>query len=98
MGCSKSRPGEESDIPAIDITTLDRYNRFEHTLPFYRTRVEVFETKVKGAAGGKPSVSIAQLREAFKSDLKWADLQSDSSILSKILLSDLFEEEGEIGV
>jgi hypothetical protein len=107
MGCGGSKQGDslpssqQSEIPAIDISSLDRYNKFEHTLPFYRTRIDVFEGRVKRFVSGKSSVSIAQLKYAFKDDQKWKDLQSENSILTNILLSDVFADEenkGEINI
>ena len=51
--------GQQAEIPAIDITNLDKYNKFEHTLPFYRTKIDVFEGRVKRFVSGKSSVSMA---------------------------------------
>jgi hypothetical protein len=81
------------DIPAVDISGFDRYSRFEHSFPFYRTRVETFEGRVKRFVYNKPSVTLQQLKYAFKDDPKWKDMQSDDSLLTQILKSDFFEDE-----
>ena len=61
MGCggSKGSLGAlQEEIPAVDISKLDKYDKFEHTFPFYRTRVELFEGRVKRFVSGKSSVSF----------------------------------------
>ncbi len=63
-----------SEIPEIDASKLDNYQRFEYQFPFYRTRIDIFEGRVKRFVFGKTSVSLAQLRYAFKDDKKWASL------------------------
>jgi hypothetical protein len=108
MGCGGSKSsstglGNQSnvEIPAIDIAGLEKYSKFEHSFPFYRTRIEVFEGRVKRFVSGKSSVSLPQLKYAFKDDSKWKDLQNDDSLLVTILKSDFFEDEknkGEINV
>jgi hypothetical protein len=53
MGCGGSKTTANTlvvgndDIPTVDISGMDRYTRFEHSFPFYRTRVETFEGRVK---------------------------------------------------
>ena len=77
MGCGGSKNsfgGVQEEIPAIDITRLDKYDKFEHSFPFYRTRIDIFEGRVKRFVSGKSSVSLSQLRYAFKDDGKWVDL------------------------
>ena len=43
----------------MDLTKLDRYAKFEKSMPFYRTRIDVFEGRVKRFVNGKSSVSLA---------------------------------------
>lgn len=78
MGCSPSKAGAATapveEIPEIDISGLDRFGKFEASFPFYRTRIDIFEGKVKRFVNGKNSVTLPQLRYAFKDDKKWADL------------------------
>jgi hypothetical protein len=81
MGCGNSRGNIAEEIPEIDITGLDKFSKFEHSFPFYRTRIDIFEGRVKRFVNGKNSVTLQQLRYAFKDDRKWADLQQDDSLL-----------------
>jgi hypothetical protein len=81
MGCGNSRGNIAEEIPEIDITGLDKFSKFEHSFPFYRTRIDIFEGRAKRFVNGKNSVSLQQLRYAFKDDRKWADLQQDDSLL-----------------
>ncbi len=92
MGCGNAKPLPE-EIPEIDITGLDKFAKFEHTLPFYRTRIDVFEGRVKRFVNGKNSVTLQQLRYAFKEDKKWDDLNQDDSLLKQIITSDFFQDE-----
>lgn len=96
MGCGGSKSAAAAyheEIPAIDLTKLDRFARFEHTFPLYRMRIDVFEGKVKRFVVNKNSVSLSQLRYAFKDDRNWEDLQNDNSLLVKIITSDYFKDE-----
>ena len=86
-----------SEIPEIDLSKLDNYSKFEFQFPFYRTRVDIFEGRVKRFVFGKKSVSFAQLRFAFKDDKKWADLLDENSLLVEILKSEFFEDEDTPG-
>jgi hypothetical protein len=94
MGCGKSRsaPAYVEEIPVQDLEKLDRFSRFEHNFPFYRIRIDIFEGKVKRFVVGKTSVSLNQLRYAFKDDKNWSDLNDDDSLLVKILKSDYFRD------
>ena len=106
MGCNQSRQGGSStapveDIPEMDLSGLDRFSRFECSMPFYRTRIDIFEGRVKRFVNGKNSVTLQQLRYAFKEDRKWADIQNEDSLLNQILQSEFFEDEktqGEINI
>eukprot|EP00347_Sterkiella_histriomuscorum_P004742 403359281 len=93
MGCSESTDSGNIDIPEIDMSKLDRYAKFEHSFPFYRTRIDVFEGRVKRFVNGKTSVSLAQLQYAFKDDKKWSDLYDEHSNLVQILKSEYFRDE-----
>jgi hypothetical protein len=96
MGCGGSKSSAAAyveEIPAIDLTKLDRFSRFEHSFPFYRMRIDVFEGKVKRFVINKNSVTLSQLRYAFKDDRNWDDLQNDNSLLVKIRTSDYFKDE-----
>jgi hypothetical protein len=53
---------------------MDNFTKFEHSFPFYRTRIDIFEGRVKRFVTGKNSVTLAQLRYAFKDDSKWEEL------------------------
>ena len=75
MGCGCGKGSPEDNYPAItDMAALEPYSRFEHSFPFYRTRVDFFEGRVKRLVDKKSSVSLKQLRYAFKDDAKWEDL------------------------
>ena len=61
----------------------------------------MFEGKVKRYVSGKNSVTLSQLRYAFKDDAKWEDLRNDDSLLVQVLKSEFFEDEdhpGEINI
>jgi hypothetical protein len=59
MGCGNSRgPAIAEEIPAIDISGLDRFSKYEHSFPFYRTRIDIFEGRVKRFVNGKSSVTL----------------------------------------
>jgi hypothetical protein len=103
MGCgnSKAGPGATEEIPVADFSKLDRFQRFEHHFPLYRIRIDVFEGKVKRFVTGKNSVTLAQLRYAFKDDKNWEELKNDDSLLVQVLKSEFFEDEknpGEINI
>jgi hypothetical protein len=76
MGCGGSKNSAVAeDIPEIlDLTSMDNFTKFEHSFPFYRTRIDIFEGRVKRFVTGKNSVTLAQLRYAFKDDSKWEEL------------------------
>jgi len=96
MGCGGSKSSAAAyveEIPAIDLTKLDRFSRFEHSFPFYRMRIDVFEGKVKRFVINKNSVTLSQLRYAFKDDKNWQDLQTDDSLLVKIITSKYFKDQ-----
>lgn len=61
MGCgnSKSAPAAiVEEIAAVDVLKLDRFSRFEHSFPFYRMHLDVFEGKVKRFVINKHSVTL----------------------------------------
>ncbi|CDW86845.1 UNKNOWN [Stylonychia lemnae] len=76
----------------MDMSKLDRYTKFEKSFPFYRTRIDVFEGRVKRFVNAKSTVSIAQLKYSFKDDKKWADLNDPNSQLLDILTSSYFKD------
>lgn len=97
MGCGGSK-NQFAEIPVMDYTKLDRWQRFENQMfPFYRTRIDVFEGRVKRFVNKKSSVSLKQLRYAFKDDKLWDDIQNDNSLLVQILKSDFLEDEENKG-
>ena len=104
MGCGDSKQGSRApveEIPEMDLSGLDNYQKFEYQLPFYRTRIDIFEGRVKRFVNGKNSVTLQQLRYAFKDDKKWSDLFNEDSVLCQILESEFFEDEknqGEINI
>lgn len=102
MGCGNSKSSAiVEEIPEIDINGLDRFSKFEHSFPFYRTRIDIFEGRVKRFVNGKNSVTLQQLRYAFKDDKKWEDIKDEDSLLCQILSSEYFEDEknqGEINI
>ena len=62
MGCGDSKQvsaANVQEIPAIDLTKLDRFSRFEHSFPFYRMRVDIFEGKVKRFVNERSSVTLS---------------------------------------
>ena len=77
----------------MELSGLERFQRFEFTLPFYRTRIDIFEGRVKRFVNGKNSVTLKQLRYAFKEDSKWSDLSVEDSILCKLISSEYFQDE-----
>lgn len=56
-------------------------------------RIDVFEGKVKRFVTGKNSVTLNQLRYAFKTERNWEDLENDHSLLVKLITSDEFKDE-----
>ena len=97
MGCGGSK-NQFAEIPVMDYTKLDRWQKFENQMfPFYRTRIDVFEGRVKRFVNKKSSVSLKQLRYAFKDDKIWDDIQNDNSLLVQVLKSDFFEDEENKG-
>jgi hypothetical protein len=101
MGCGNSRSNLPEEFPEVDTTSFDRFSKFEYSFPFYRTRIDIFEGRIKRFVNGKNSVTLQQLRFAFKDDKKWKELNEDDSLLCKILQSDYFADEknqDEIGI
>lgn len=92
MGCNKSK-NDIVEIPEADLVKLDRISRWEHSFPFYKQRIDVFEGRVKRFVMGRTGVSLEQLRYAFKDDKNWKDLNDDNSMLVTILKSEHFEDE-----
>ncbi len=86
MGCGGAKQNLNVEIPVMDYSGLDRWQKFEYAnFPFYRTPVDVFEGRCKRFVNGKSSVSLKQLRYAFKDDKLWDDIQNDNSLLVQIL-------------
>ena len=85
------------DLPAVDLEGItDRFVRFEMSLPFTRTLINVFENKLNAAhkaCGDDGYVTMTELRKELSSDA-WAPLADPSSKLSKFLLSSIFKAEG----
>ena len=94
MGCKKSKgPRIIPAIPEDTLNTYDRYKRFEFSLPFYRTPIDIFEGKVKRYVMGRTGVSLKQLRFSFGSDPIWEDIHRDDSLLCRILRSNEFKDD-----
>ena len=74
MGMCGSKQEPEEYPMATDSSNFDKWEKFEHTLPFYRTRVDIFEGRVKRFVLERSSVTLKQLRYAFKHDHKWDDI------------------------
>ena len=74
MGCGDSRLPKPENIPAIDTSGLEKFSKFEHAFPFYRIRIDILEGRVKRFVNGKNSVTLEQLRFAFKDDPKFEDI------------------------
>jgi hypothetical protein len=76
MGCTQALPRTPpvKDIPVANTAGMDSYTKFEYSFPLYRTRIDVFEGRLKRFVISKESVSFAQLRYAFKDDKNWSDL------------------------
>ena len=59
MGCGNSKSQSlTEEIPEIDASGLDKFSKFEHSFPFYRTRIDIFEGRVKRFVTGKNSVTL----------------------------------------
>lgn len=95
MGCEYTKPEVFQELSWLEMSKLDQISRFEHSFPFYRLRIDVFEGRVKRFVLGRTGVSITQLRFAFKNDKNWKDLEDDNSLLLKILKSEFFKDEKE---
>jgi hypothetical protein len=55
MGCRESKQSEGGEAGPHDeeVPTGDRINRYEASLPFKKTKIEVFESKIRGAHADK---------------------------------------------
>ena len=82
MGCKESKQdGGVSDGPKaggggmvnLDLSGLDAPTKFEYLLPFSKTKIEVFEQKVKSVSGESKIITLEQLRKAFADDKNWSD-------------------------
>ena len=59
MGCGESTQIKEEVPEILDLSNFDNIQKFEHSLPFYRTRIDIFEGKIKRFVNAKTSVSLA---------------------------------------
>lgn len=85
----------QKDLPAVSMDGKDQYEKFEFSLPFYRTPIKTYEQnieKANQACGGQGFVTIDALNRVFTSSA-WAQLTQDESKLCKVLLSDAFKDE-----
>lgn len=96
MGCVKSK-GEagagDAPLAPLDLTGLDGPTKFETILPFKRTKVDLFEAKLKNATGEEKTLSLEKLREILGEDKVWADINDGSSLLVRLLNSEYFKDE-----
>jgi hypothetical protein len=60
MGCcaAKNSGLDDTPLPEMKLEGLDAYSRFEYSLPFYRIRLDAFESKVKALAGENKYVTL----------------------------------------
>ncbi len=45
----------------VDLNSMSKFDRFEHSFPFYRMRIDTFEGKVKRFVSNRNSVTLRQL-------------------------------------
>ncbi len=95
MGCGESKqvmdaPAPKNDPPTVSTAEFDKYQLFENSFDFQKTWVQEFESCVKRFVVGKNSVSLKQLQYSFKDVKGWEDLNSDSSLLCRILRDPIF--------
>ena len=79
MGCNQTRsrplePRNEDLTVTVDMNGMDEHARFEHSFPFYKMHIDDFEGKVKRFVNAKETVSLQQLRFAFKNNKGWESL------------------------
>ena len=72
---------------------MDKVSRFEHALPFSKTKIEILEQKVKAKSPEKGSLSLAELREALGEEKQWGDITKDDSLICQVLKTDFFKDE-----
>ena len=83
-----------SSLPKLDISGLDGPTKYEQLMPFSKTKIEEFETKVKMASGDSKDISLEQLRKTFSDNKLWSDsLQKPDSSLIKAFENALFKSE-----
>ena len=83
MGCKSSAPKADGFVQgdlevAVDYSKLDKYEKFEHTFPFYKTTIKNFELQVNQATNSAGIITIESLKSNFTT-AAWKDLQDDNS-------------------
>ena len=103
MGCCAANELEpvqtkEEALPEPPLTGItDTYLLFEMKLPFARTLINRFITKVNDAetaCGEQGYVTIEALATELSSPA-WKDLKDPDSVLVKLLTSSAFKDEGK---
>ena len=103
MGCCAANELEpvqtkEEDLPEPSLSGItDTYLLFEMKLPFARTLINRFITKVNDAetaCGEQGYVTIEALATELSSQA-WKDLKDPDSVLVKLLTSSAFKDEGK---
>ncbi len=76
------------DLPWNPIVVSNDFQRFEVSLPFKYTQIDVFEERTRAIAvdGG---VTIEQLRSVLTT-IEWTSLKVDSSRICKMLKHEVF--------
>ena len=92
-GSTASAVAIQKDLPTISLDGKDAYEKFELSLPFYRTNIKVFEANIEKeheACGSHDFVTIDALCKVFTTPA-WAQLTQNDSKLCKVLLSNAFK-------
>ena len=90
---SASAVAIQKDLPTISLDGKDAYEKFELSLPFYRTNIKTYEANIEKAheaCGGQDFVTIDALCKVFTTPA-WAQLTQNDSKLCKVLLSNAFK-------
>ena len=90
---TKDENGDEETKELNEVAeTIDKF--CHDSLPFYSMRIDSFEDRCKRFMkkrtdkNSKLSVSLKQLRFAFKRDSEWSSINNDDSPLCKLLTSE----------
>lgn len=89
----------EMDLPPPNLDKYaDKYERFEMSLPFCRTKIQHFWKHVneaEEACGGKGYVTAEALEEYFRTPA-WNALRNQEGPLLKFLASPVFKDEKKV--